>query len=81
MTEDDKPVPKTSNERQRNLKARRIAEGYKHTTVWIHTETEEEGKQAARDGKPLKPMASKDPLSWAAGWISEMGKPAECFAD
>lgn len=74
MTQESKPAPKTSNERQKDLKARRIAEGYKHTTVWIHTETEEEGKQAARDGKPLKPMASKDPLSWAAGWIAEKGK-------
>lgn len=74
MTEDSKPRPKTSNERQKDLKARRIADGYKHTTVWIHTETEEEGKQAARDGKSLKPMESKDPLSWAAGWISEKGK-------
>ncbi|VVN26825.1 hypothetical protein PS684_04572 [Pseudomonas fluorescens] len=74
MIEDKKTTPKTSNERQRDLKARRIAEGYKHTTVWIHGETEEEGRQAARDGKPLKPMGTKDPLSWAAGWISEKGK-------
>ncbi|MGV8865139.1 MAG: hypothetical protein ACOH2T_28860 [Pseudomonas sp.] len=75
MSQDDKPAkPKTSNERQKDLKARRVADGYKHTTVWIHTETEDEGKQAARDGKPLKPMASKDPLSWAAGWIAEKGK-------
>lgn len=74
MAEDSKPIPKTSNERQKDLKARRIAEGYKHTTVWIHAETEEEGKQAARDGKPLKPMDKKDPLSWAAGWIAEKGK-------
>ncbi|WP_439878086.1 hypothetical protein [Pseudomonas prosekii] len=75
MSQIDKPTqPKTSNERQKDLKARRVADGFKHTTVWIHTETEEEGKQAARDGKPLKPMASKEPLSWAAGWISEKGK-------
>jgi len=37
--------------------------------VWIHEETEQEGKQAARAGKPLKPMESRDPLSWAAGWM------------
>lgn len=75
MSQDDRPTqPKTSNERQKELKARRVADGFKHTTVWIHTETEEEGKQAARDGKPLKPMGTKDPLSWAAGWISEKGK-------
>lgn len=75
MSQIDKPTqPKTSNERQKDLKARRVADGFKHTTIWIHTETEEEGKQAARDGKPLKPMGTKDPLSWAAGWISEKGK-------
>lgn len=60
--------------RQRAFKERQRAAGYKLTALWIHTETEEEGKQAARDGKPLKPMASKDPLSWAAGWIAEKGK-------
>jgi hypothetical protein len=70
----DPPKPKTSNERQKELKARRVADGFKHTSIWIHTETQEEGKQAARDGKPLKPMESKDPLSWAAGWIAEKGK-------
>ena len=74
MTEDSKPKPKTSNERQKDLKARRIADGYKHTTVWIHTDTAKEGIRAAREGKPLEPMESKDPLSWAAGWISEKGK-------
>lgn len=75
MSQDNKPAqPKTNNERQKDLKARRMADGFKHTTIWIHTETLEEGKQAAREGKPLKPMASKDPLSWAAGWISEKGK-------
>nr|WP_256808907.1 hypothetical protein [Pseudomonas siliginis] len=60
--------------RQRAFKERRRAAGFKNTTVWIHTETEEEGRQAARDGKPLKPMASKDPLSWAAGWIAETSR-------
>lgn len=65
---------RTGADRQRDFAERQKAAGYKRTTVWIHADTEEEGKQAARDGKPLKPMASKDPLSWAAGWISEMGK-------
>lgn len=60
--------------RQRAFKERQKAGGYKNTTVWIHTETEQEGKQAARDGKPLEPMESKDPLSWASGWISEKSK-------
>jgi len=64
----------TTADRQKLYKERQREAGYRQTTVWIHTNTEEEGKQAARDGKPLKPMESKDPLSWAAGWISEKGK-------
>lgn len=60
--------------RQRAFKERQRGAGYRNATVWIHTETEEEGKQAAREGKPLEPMNTKDPLSWAAGWITEKGK-------
>jgi len=66
--------PLSAAERQRLFKERQREAGFRHTTVWIHTDTEEEGKQAARDGKPLKPMESKDPLSWAVGPISEKGK-------
>ncbi|MGK9417710.1 hypothetical protein ACSSUR_16405 [Pseudomonas cedrina] len=65
---------KSTTERQREFRGRQREAGFKQQTLWIHSETEEEGKQAARDGKPLKPMESKDPLSWAAGWISEKGK-------
>lgn len=72
--QDKQKQPLSAAERQRLFKERQREAGFRHTTVWIHTETEEEGKQAARDGKPLKPMASKDPLSWAAGWIAEKGK-------
>jgi hypothetical protein len=64
---------RTGADRQREFAERQKAAGFKRTTVWVHEETEEEGKQAAREGKPLKPMASKDPLSWAAGWIAEKG--------
>jgi hypothetical protein len=60
--------------RQRAYKERQREAGFKQQTLWIHMETHEEGQQAARDGKPLEPMESKDPLSWAAGWISEKGK-------
>lgn len=75
MAEQDKQKqPLSAAERQRLFKERQREAGFRHTTVWIHTETEEEGRQAARDGKPLKPMGTKDPLSWAAGWISEKGK-------
>lgn len=73
MTEQDK-TPRSAAARQRDYKERQRAAGYKLTALWIHTETEEEGRQAARDGKPLKPIGTKDPLSWAAGWISEKGK-------
>lgn len=73
MTDQTKP-PRSAATRQRDYKERQRAAGYKLTAVWIHEETEEEGKQAAREGKPLKPMESKDPLSWAAGWISEKSK-------
>ncbi|MCI1737806.1 Conserved hypothetical protein [Pseudomonas veronii 1YdBTEX2] len=66
--------PLSAAERQRLFKERQREAGFRHTTVWIHTEAEDEGKQAARDGKPLEPMESKDPMSWAAGWISEQGK-------
>ena len=72
MTDDKKT--KTTTERQREFRERQREAGFKQQTLWIHTETEEEGKQAAREGKPLKPMSSKDPLSWAAGWIAEKGK-------
>lgn len=75
MTDQDKQKqPLSAAERQRLFKERQREAGFRHTTVWIHTETEEEGRQAARDGKPLKPMTSKDPMSWAAGWISEKSK-------
>jgi hypothetical protein len=62
MTGEVKP-PCSAAASQRDYKERQRAAEYKLTALWIHTETEEEGKQAARDGKPLKPMESKDPLS------------------
>jgi len=66
--------PLSAADRQRLFKERQREAGYRHTTVWIHSETEEEGKQAARDGKPLKPLESKDPVSWAIGWLNEKDK-------
>lgn len=71
---DKTKAPRSAAARQRDYKERQRAAGFRLTAMWVHTETEEEGKQAARNGKPLKPMESKDPLSWAAGWISEKGK-------
>ena len=66
--------PRSAAARQRDYKERQRAAGYKLTAVWIHEETAKEGIRAARAGQPLEPMESKDPLSWAAGWISEKGK-------
>lgn len=71
---DKNQTKRTGADRQREFSDRQKAAGFKRTTVWVHAETEEEGKQAARQGKPLKPMESKDPMSWAAGWIGEKGK-------
>lgn len=64
----------TGADRQQAFAERQKAAGYKRTTAWIHEETAKEGIRAARDGKPLEPMESNDPLSWAAGWIAEKGK-------
>lgn len=65
----DERKGKSATERQREFRERQREAGFKQQTLWIHAETEEEGRQAALEGKPLKPMKSKDPLSWAAGWI------------
>ncbi|UVM17539.1 hypothetical protein LOY42_04300 [Pseudomonas sp. B21-023] len=72
MTNDKKP--KTNAARQREFRERQREQGFKQQTMWIHSETEQEGRQAALDGKPLKPLGSKDPISWAIGWLSEKGK-------
>lgn len=71
---DETKAPRSAAARQRDYKERQRAAGYRLTALWIHGEAEEEGKQAARDGRPLQPMGTKDPLSWAAGWISEKSK-------
>ena len=68
---DEAKSPRSAAARQRDYKERQRAAGYKLTAVWIHEETANEGIWAARAGQPLEPMESKDPLSWAAGWISE----------
>ena len=70
----DEKSTKSTAERQREFRERQRELGFKQTTVWIHTEAAKEGIRAAREGKPLEPMGSIDPLSWAAGWISEKGK-------
>ncbi|MDH0304718.1 MULTISPECIES: hypothetical protein [unclassified Pseudomonas] len=75
MSDSENPKqPLSAAERQRLFKERQREAGFRHTSVWIHTETEQEGRQAALDGKPLKPQGSKDPISWAIGWLNEKGK-------
>lgn len=70
----DEKKPKSNADRQREFRERQRELGFRQQTMWIHTETEQEGRQAARDGKPLKPQGSKDPVSWAIGWLNEKGK-------
>lgn len=72
MTEEKKP--KSNADRQREFRDRQRELGFRQQTMWVHTETEQEGRQAALDGKPLKPFGSKDPVSWAIGWLNEKGK-------
>lgn len=70
----DEKKPKSNADRQREFRERQRELGFRQQTMWVHTETEQEGRQAALDGKPLKPLGSKDPISWAIGWLSEKGK-------
>ncbi|MEC4874032.1 hypothetical protein MXF29_00280 [Pseudomonas sp. NC26] len=72
MTEEKKP--KSNADRQREFRDRQRELGFRQQTMWVHTETEQEGRQAALDGKPLKPQGTKDPVSWAIGWLNEKGK-------
>lgn len=74
MKDESTKVPLSVADRQRLYKERQREAGFRQATVWIHTETEQSGRQAARDGKPLKPLETKDPVSWAIGWLNEKGK-------
>lgn len=67
---DKKDDPNTL--RQRAYKERQREAGFKQQTVWIHAETEEEGRRAAANGEPCEPMNKRHPASWAAGWVDEM---------
>ncbi|WP_080268681.1 hypothetical protein [Pseudomonas avellanae] len=60
--------------RQRIYRERQRAEGFKQNTVWINIEAEMQGRMAAREGKPLLPMQSTHPASWAFGWINEVSR-------
>lgn len=56
-------------ERQARLKAKREAAGFRHSTIWIHTESEQAGAEAAAKGEPCAPdQPPRDLVSWVVGW-------------
>jgi len=70
MSDDKKP--KGLAERQRLFRERQREAGFTQKTMWIHAESEEEGRRAAANGDPCNPMGKKHPTSWAVGWIDEI---------
>lgn len=60
-----------SAERQARLKARREAAGFRHSTVWIHTESEQAGFKIALQGRSPwpAPAAVVDLSSYFIGWV------------
>ncbi len=59
-----------SAQRQAAYKARREAQGFKRTTVWIHEGAWQAGYDAGFAGKPSTPVpAGLDGLSWFSGYI------------
>ncbi|MEE4813467.1 hypothetical protein V2K35_06250 [Pseudomonas alliivorans] len=67
----DNPKQADALRRQRIYRERQRADGFKQNTLWIHIESEIEGRMAAREGKPFLPFLSRDPLSWTIGWMNE----------
>lgn len=68
----DEKKPKGLAERQRQFRERQREAGFIQKTLWIHTGAEDAGRRAAANGEPCYPMGTRHPLSWAAGWISEI---------
>lgn len=59
-------------ERQARLKARREAAGFRHSTIWIHAESERQGFEWGKQGrKPWPPPddTPADPVSYFIGWV------------
>mgnify|MGYP003407840186 CR=1 FL=1 len=66
------PIAKTAAERQREWKAKQRAAGYKLTSIWVHTASYDEGRQACKDGRPFEDSRkSSEPMSWGLGWLSQ----------
>lgn len=63
------PAPRSGAVRQAEFKARKEAEGYKRTTVWIHQDSWKAGHDAGRARKPATVPAGFDGLSWFSGYI------------
>lgn len=62
--------------RQARYRAKKEREGYRQAALWIHQESEQAGKEAARRKEPCEPLTqgAADPVSWAIGWTSESTK-------
>ena len=69
--------------RQAALKARREADGYKRSTVWIKTADYDAGKLAAELGSTNASdcPVDRDRLSWMLGYCEHLDKAAMSRAD
>lgn len=58
--------------RQARYRANKKAEGFRQVALWIHTESEQAGKDAAAKGEPCDPaQPPRDLVSWVVGWATE----------
>ncbi|WP_233432248.1 MULTISPECIES: hypothetical protein [Pseudomonas] len=64
---------KLARDRQARRREKMEKNGFKRTTVWIHVESEQQGKEAATQGEAFEPIKPgvRDAASWALGWIAE----------
>lgn len=69
--------------RQAALKARREADGFKRTTVWIKQADYEAGRNAAGFGSTTASECptGRDRLSWMLGYCETLEKAAKARAD
>ena len=69
--------------RQAELKTRRLAAGFKRTTVWIKHDDYDAGKLAAELGSTNASdcPANRDRLSWMLGYCEHLDKAAKSRAD
>lgn len=76
-------LAKPSAKRQAAFKARRLAEGFKRTTVWIKEADYTAGKLAAELGSTNASdcPADRDRLSWMLGYCEHLDKAAKSRAE